>query len=209
MKNLIVFGATGGTGRELVRQALEQNYNVTAFARNPGKLDLKSEQLSIFQGDVLNKDDVEKAVQNQDAVLCCIGAPGNDKSLTRTKGTANIIEAMQRQNIARLICLSSLGFGDSEHVLPWFMKYIIVPLFIKNAFKDHAEQEKVVEKSNLAWTIARPATLTDESKTGNYRVGFGVKEKITLKISRADVADFMLKQVSDDQYLHQKVALSY
>ena len=209
MKNLIVFGATGGTGRELVRQALEHNYNVTAFARHPERLDLKSDKLSIYQGDVLNKDDVEKAVTNQDVVLCCIGAPGRDKSFTRTKGTANIIEAMQNQNVARLICMSSLGFGDSEDVLPWHMKYIIVPLFIKNAFKDHAEQEKVIEKSNLAWTIARPATLTDENRTGNYKVGFGLKEKITLKISRADVADFMLNQISDDQYLHKKVGLSY
>jgi putative NADH-flavin reductase len=209
MKSIIIFGATGGTGTELVQQALAKNYSVTAFLRNPEKLNLKDDRLTIFKGNVLNSEDVEKAMEKKDVVLCTVGTSGMDKSFLRTKGTKNIVEAMEKLNIKRLICQSTLGFGDTKDVLPWHMKYIIVPLFIKNAFKDHEEQEKVIEQSNLDWIIARPASLTNGDKTGNYKVDFNLKEKIKVKISRADVADFMLNQIAENQYLHQKVVLSY
>jgi putative NADH-flavin reductase len=209
MKNIIVFGATGGTGKELVNQALEKDFQLTVFVRNPEKLKFNNSKLKIFKGDVLNSNDVERAIYNQEVVFCSLGASGRDKTFLRTKGTKNIIEAMRKNKVGRLICQSSLGFGDSKDVLPWHMKYIIVPLFIKNAFEDHASQEKIIEQSNLDWTILRPASLTNGYRTGKFKTAFNNQEKIKLKISRADVADFMLSQISDDQYYHQKVGLSY
>ena len=176
---------------------------------NPEKLKLHNHNLSIIQGDVLNLVAVTEAVQQQDAILCGLGMPASDKSTLRAEGTANIIKAMETNGVSRLICQTSLGYGDSEAVLPWHMKYIIVPFILKKAFKDHELQEAKIEESTLDWTIVRPGNMTNGKKTGNYKYGFAATEKIKLKISRADVAHFMLSQLINSQFLHKKVGLSY
>lgn len=208
-KRIVIFGATGGTGQELVKQALAQDYTVTAFARSPEKLKMRHKNLSVIQGDVLNTSDVNKATANQDAVVVSLGMPASDKSTLRKDGTANIIKAMERNNIKRLVCQTSLGYGDSKEVLPWHMKYIIVPFILKNAFKDHELQEATIEESKLEWTIVRPGNMTNGNKKGSYKHGFDASEKIKLKISRADVAAFMLDQINKPQYMYQKVGISY
>lgn len=210
MKNkIVIFGATGGTGQQLVKQALEQDDYVTAFVRNPDKLNYSHKNLTVLKGDVLNVEDVNNAIQNQDVVMCSLGMPAFDKSSLRTDGTKNIIRAMKNHGVDRLICQSSLGFGDSKDVLPWHMKYIIVPLILKNAFKDHECQEAIIAESNLNWTIVRPGNMTNGKKTSRYKFGFNALDKIKLKISRADVADFMLRQINNTLHLHQKVGISY
>lgn len=208
-KKIIVFGATGGTGRELVKQALENDYLVTAFVRSPEKMKIENSNLTILKGDVLNYDQVAEAIENQDIVFCNLGMPASDKSTLRTDGTTNIVKAMKAKNVNRFICQTSLGFGDSKEVLPWHMKYLIVPFILKNAFKDHALQEKVIEASDLEWTIVRPGNMTNGEMTGEYKHGFEATEKIKLKISRNDVSHFMLNQIDNNQYLHQKVGVSY
>ena len=208
-KKLVIFGATGGTGQQLVKQALDQNYEVSAFVRSPQKLQVVHRNLKIIKGDVLKYEDVLKAVENQDVIMCSLGMPASDKSTLRTDGTANIVKAMQAKNIKRLICQTSLGFGDSKEILPWHMKYLIVPIILKNAFKDHESQESVIEKSQLDWTIVRPGNMTNGALTQNYKHGFEPTEKIKLKVSRSDVAHFMLDQVKDSSYYHQKVGVSY
>lgn len=208
-KRIVIFGSTGGTGQELVKQGLNANYKVTAFARSPEKLNISDTNLKVIKGDVLNFEDVNKAVENQDIVLCCIGMPPSDKSMLRTKATVNIIKAMEKQGMKRLICQSTLGIRDSKVFLPWHWKYIIVPFILKDAFKDHEMQELEVENSKLDWTIVRPAGLTNGEKTGKFKCDFTYSDKITLKISRADTAQFMLSQIDDNKYIHQKVGLSY
>jgi putative NADH-flavin reductase len=209
MKKIIIFGATGGTGQQLVKQSLEMGHRVTAFVRNPEKLKLSDNSLNIFQGDVLNFENVSKAIKNQDVVLCSIGIPASDKSALRANGTANIIKAMENNGVKRLICQTSLGYGDSKEILPLYMKYIIVPIILKNAFKDHESQEAKIEQSSLDWIIVRPGNLTNEIKTGNYKYGFNYNDKIKLKVSRADVAMFMLSQIENLEYLRKKVGISY
>lgn len=209
MKKIIIFGATGGTGQQLAKQALEMGHRVTAFVRNPEKLKLTDNNLNIFQGDVLNFENVSKAIKNQDAVLCSIGISAFDKSALRANGTANIIKAMENNGVKRLICQTSLGYGDSKEILPWYMKYIIVPIILKNAFKDHKSQEAKIEQSSLDWIIVRPGNLTNGIKTGNYKYGFNYNNKIKLKVSRADVAMFMLSQIENLEYLRKKVGISY
>lgn len=208
-KKVSIFGATGGTGQELVRQALQQGHQVTAFVRNPKKIKLTDDNLRIVKGDVLNYEDVLSGVANQDVIMCCIGLPASDKSSLRQKGTANIIKAMRNKGVHRLVCQTSLGFGDSKVVLPWYMKYLIVPLILENAFKDHALQESEIEKSDLDWTIVRPGNMTNGEKTGSYKFGFKPTEKIKLKISRADVAQFMLNLINKKNYHFQKLGISY
>lgn len=208
-KRIVIFGATGGTGQELVRQALEQDYIVTAFVRSPFKLTISHQNLILIKGDVLHLADVSKATKDQDAVLCALGMPASDKSNLRAEGTGNIIKAMQTNQVSKLICQTSLGFGDSQELLPWHMKYLIVPFILKNAFKDHQLQEEKIEQSNLDWVILRPGNMTNGNKTGKFKHAFNSDEKIKLKISRADVAHFMLKQIKNNQYLHKKVGISY
>lgn len=208
-KKIIVFGATGATGKELVNQALENNFEVTAFVRTPSKMKIQNPNLKVIKGDVLNFEQVASAIENQDIVFCNLGMPASDKSTLRADGTSNIVKAMKEKNVNRFICQTSLGFGDSKEVLPWHMKYIIVPFILKNAFKDHALQEKVVEESGLEWTIVRPGNMTNGKLTGDYKHGFEPTEKIKLKISRNDVSHFMLNQINNNQYLHKKVGISY
>lgn len=208
--NLLLFGATGATGRELLKQALSAGHSVTAFVRNKSKLQVNHSALSIEQGDVLDSAAVEATTKGKDGVLCAIGASPFNKERIRERGTRNIVAAMEKHHVQRLICQSSLGFGDSESVLPPFMRYILVPFILKKAFQDHEKQEAVIRRSSLDWTIVRPGNLTNGPQTGNYLHGFpSTGVPITLKISRADVADFMLKQLDSPEYLHQTAGISY
>jgi putative NADH-flavin reductase len=207
---LLIFGSTGGTGRELVRQALDQGHSVTAYARDPAKIeDLQHPGLKVVSGDVLDPATVESSVAGQEAIFSTLGA-GAGRTTLREEGTRNIVEAMQGTGVKRLISLSSLGVGDSRANLPFFTKYIIVAVFLRHAFADHERQEAVIKQSSLDWTIVRPPHLKDGPRTGLYRHGFPkTGARIKGWISRGDVADFMLKQLVDDTYLHQTPGVSY
>ena len=196
---LLVFGSTHSTGGELLKQVLDQVHNVMAYARNPAKIDdIKHAGLQVVCGDVLDPAVVESAIVGQEAVLPTIGA-GAERPTLREDGTWKIVEAGEKTGVQRLICQSSLGVDDSRANLPFFTKYIIISIFLRNAFADHERQEAIVKKSSLDWIIVRPPHLTDGPRTGAYRHGFPTTDmRIKGKISRADVADFMLKQLTDD-----------
>jgi len=205
---LIIFGSTGSVGRLLVEQALQDNHVVTAFLRDPGKLTITHTNLKIIRGDVLDYQSVEKAMKNQEVVLCTLGA--GSKGTVRAEGTRNIVRAMESNGVKRLICQSTLGAGNSKGNLNFFWKHIMFGMLLKQAYMDHELQENYVIQSKLDWTIVRPAAFTDGSRTGNYRHGFGPHEKgLTLKISRADVADFIPNQVAQNTYLRKTPGQSY
>jgi len=207
---LIIFGSTGSIGRELVRQALEQGHTVAAFARDPSKLDIQHTNLQVVQGDAMDLASVEKAVQDHEVVLCSLGAGRSRKGTIRSEGTRNLIRAMEKAGVRRLICQTTLGVGDSQGNLNFFWKYIMFGFLLREMFADHVLQENYVKQSHLDWIIVRPAAFTDGERTGQYRHGFPGTDKTTrLKVSRADVADFMLKQLTDDTYLHKTPGLSY
>ena len=207
---LLVFGATGGTGRELLIQALDQEHSVTAYARDPATIeDIQHSRLTVVRGDVLDAATVKSAVAGHDGILVAIGA-GATRTTLREEGTRNVVEAMQRSGVKRLVCLSSLGVGESRANLSFFTKYVVVGIFLRHAFTDHERQEAVVRHSSVDWTIVRPPHLKDGPRTGVYRHGFSPTEKrIKGWISRADVADFMLRQLVDDTYVHQAPGVSY
>ena len=209
---ILVFGASGGTGRELVTQALEQGHVVTAFLRDPVKMnDIQHANLSLVSGDVLDPLAVANAVQGQEAVLVTIGA-GPKRTTIREEGTRNVVNAMQDSGVKRLLCMSSLGVGDSRSNLPFFTRYVVVGMFLRHAFADHENQEIVVMNSTLDWTLVRPPHLKDGPHTGTYQHGFTVEttyRDIEGWISRSDVADFMLKQLTDDTYVHDTPGVSY
>ncbi len=205
---IIIFGSTGSVGKHLLEQALEEGHEVTAFARNTGKIKLTHKNLHKVSGDVMNASSVASAMPGHDAVVCVLGA--GRKGEVRAKGTQNIIAAMQAHNISRLICQSTLGAGDSRSNLNFFWKYIMFGMFLRPAYADHQLQEQYVKQSGLDWTIVRPGALTDGELTHQYRYGFSTRDRSTkLKISRSDVADFLLKQLVDKSYIHKTPGLSY
>jgi putative NADH-flavin reductase len=208
--NLLIFGATGSVGCLVVEQAVEKGHMVTAFVRNPEKLHIKHENLKVVKGDVMDTNSVEKAVQGKEAVVCVLGAGKKRKGTIRSEGTQQIIKAMEKAGIQRFICQSTLGAGDSWENLNFFWKYIMFGFLLRDVFIDHEKQEDYVKQSKLNWTIVRPSAFVDGEQTGNYRHGFSGDDKTSkLKISRADVADFILKQLSDKSYLHKTPGLSY
>ncbi len=207
---VLILGATGSIGRQLVQQALEQGHLVTAFVRNPAKLNLQHANLKIVQGDVLDSMAVEQAVRGQNAVLCSLGSGQQRTGTIRSEGTRQIIQAMEKVGVQRLICQTTLGVGESQGNLNFFWKYIMFGFLLRQVFLDHVRQEEFVKQSHLDWTIVRPSAFVDSDLTGIYRHGFSGTDKIpSLTISRADVADFMLKQLTDSSYLHQTPGVSY
>ncbi len=205
---LLIFGSTSSIGRLLIKQALEQGHTLTAFTRDATKVNIKHNNLQVTRGDVMDPASVERAIKGHEVVLCSLGA--GRKGTVRSEGTRNIISSMEKVGVRRLICQSTLGVGDSWGNLNVFWKYIMFGLLLRPAYADHVSQEDYVRQSRLDWTIVRPGAFTDGERTGKYRHGFPSTDKTTkLKISRADVADFMLKQLIDDMYLHKTPGLSY
>jgi len=208
---IVIFGATGTIGKHVVTQSLEQGHKVYAFSRTLDKLNqFEHPQLNKVHGDVLNLTDLNKAMRGMDAVIIVLGDGKNYKSTVRSEGTKNIINAMKNNDVERLICQTTLGAGDSKGNLNFFWKYLMFGWFLKNIFQDHLLQEEHVKDSGLDWTIVRPAAFTDGDKSANYRHGFSATDKtVKLKIARADVADFILKQLHSSLYLLKSPGVSY
>jgi putative NADH-flavin reductase len=208
---LLVIGATGGTGRQLVQQALDQGHQVTAFVRKPKKLKIEHPNLRVVKGNVMNYASVEAAMQGQSAV---VSALGHKRFLWPTrilsKGTGNIMQAMKNCRVPRLVCESSLGVGNAVGRLGLPATFLFVPLVLPFYFWDRVRQEKLIaDNVDIDWVIVRPATLTNGSR-GNYRHGFNVGNYILLRrVSRADVADFMLKQLHDDTYIGKALGICH
>lgn len=248
---LLIFGATGGTGRALVGQALEQGHIVTAFARDPSKLRITHPNLRVAKGDILDYSSVETAMRGQDGALSALGVrvrvvpliaivvlsqviarlahligPAGwlvrigvpflailvlyRRTNTLSQGTRNILRAMEKLCVKRFVCESSLGIGDSKGQLGLWYNYVLIPILLRNIFADKEVQERLIKESKLDWVIVRPAALTNGPRVGVLRSDFEVADRsIRAKISRADVADFMLGQLTADAYLGKTPGLSY
>ena len=207
---LVIFGSTGSVGSQVVKQALEQGHTVTAFVRNPSKLNVQHPNLSIFTGDVMNSALVEQAVIGHDAAICILGSGKKLNGNVRSQGTKNVIQALEQAGIKRFICQSTLGAGDSWSNLNFYWKYIMFGFILRKVFADHQIQEEYVRQSDLDWTIIRPAAFIEGTRTGKYRHGFpGSDRTSSLTISRPDIADFILKQLTDNTYLGKAASLSY
>jgi putative NADH-flavin reductase len=196
-------GATGGTGRQLIQQALERGYAVTALVRDPSRLQVEHQQLKVVQGDVLDYDSVEGAVRGQEAV---ISALGHKRFFYPTrilsKGTGNLLRAMQAHGVPRFVCETSLGIGDSAARMGLYYTLFVIPVILPFYYWDKTRQERLIAASTPEWIIVRPGVLSNAGRRGKYRHGPQIGNFVlTVRISRADVADFMLNQVEDDMYL--------
>lgn len=209
--NVLVFGAGGATGRLLVDEALRRRHRVRAFVRSPTTWPRDGSGLSVVRGDVRDTDAVDAAVEGQDAVICALGAATplrRDRALV--DGIRNIVETMQRQGVRRLVYLSFLGVHESRAQLSALGRWVVAPLLMRNVVADHEAKERIIRASSLDWVIVRPPRLTDGERRVIFRKGVGIPaNEIVPRISRADLADFMLRQISDDTYLRQAPAVMY
>lgn len=201
---IALFGATGGTGRQVLAQALAKGETVRALARSPEKLEA-APGLEVIAGDVLDQAAVDRCLAGAEAVVCVLGSHGG-KQPVEAEGTARIIDGMQRLQLKRLVAVTSLGVGDSRDQVPGFFR-VLMQLTLKRIMAAKEEQEALIKRSGLDWTIVRPGGLTDGPATGDYRSGTDPALKAT-RIARADVAAFVLQQLVDDRYLHQTPAVS-
>lgn len=200
---VLIVGATGGTGRELVAEALERGYAVTAFVRDPSRVRVTHPQLTVVEGDVLDYGSVEAAMRGQEAV---VSALGHKRFFYPTRilshGTRNLLQAMEAHGVPRFVCETSLGIGDSAGRMGLYYTLFVIPVILPFYFWDKTRQERLIARSNVDWVIIRPGVLTDGVKRGSFRHGRHVGSFLwTVRISRADVADFMLNQLESEAYV--------
>jgi putative NADH-flavin reductase len=203
---IAVFGATGGTGREIVTQALDAGHEVTVLVRDSSKLSVDNDKLYLVIGDVLNPEKVEETLAGSEAVCCSLGNTANNPDFVVSDGTHNIIDGMKKQEIKRLVVVSAIGVGDSRERVSRSFK-MLMKTVLRKAYEDKERQEQLVRESGLDWIIVRPGGLTNGPATGEY--AFGLDPSIGGgQVARADVAAFVLKQLTDDTFLHQTPAIA-
>jgi putative NADH-flavin reductase len=207
--NITIFGATGKTGQHLVGQALARGHRVTAFTRSPEKLDREDERLQIVQGDIREPDRVQEAVQGADAVISVLGPTENKPVFAVSEGTEHILEAMERHGVERLIASAGAGVGDPKDD-PGFLDRVVnflLKLFSKWVFEDMKRTVEIIRGSDVRWTVVRVPMLTDQEPRGEVKVEY-VGKGMGTRITRADMARFMLDQVDSDQYVREAPAVS-
>jgi len=206
---IAVFGASGRTGRPFVQQALAAGHTLIALVRTPATFPIKHKNLTVVPGDAMNASDVELVVQEADAVVSALGQTKNSPKDMQTVATKNIVAAMNKYGITRLVSLTGAGV-DAPQDKPKLMNHIIkfaLKTMSGAVLQDAEQHAAVLRDSTLNWVIVRGPMLTEGPYTGKYRVGW-VGINTGARISRADVADFMLKQVTDDTYLQKAPMIS-
>ena len=200
---LIVFGATGGVGRHVCKHGMEQGHEVTAFTRSPGKIDPDA-GAHIAQGDVTDGNAVAEAVAGHDAVIVALGANGLRDKTTLTTGTRNVVDGMARRGVGRLVVLSAAGVGESWGQVPLLAR-VAFRTFLRNILAEHTAQEAIVRESPLDWTVVRAAILNDDPASGRV---IATNEGKVERISRADVAEFLVTEASAGAYSGQAIAVT-
>jgi putative NADH-flavin reductase len=209
---IVVFGANGATGKILTKQAVDEGQSVTAVTRHPETFPFHHKRLQVMSGDVYDPAAVERAVAGQDAVLSTLGVPFTRQPITiYSQGIANIMQAMIRHGVCRLACISSSATG-SDHdtgagfVFDKILQPIVMSTIGKTTYTDMAKMEAMVMNSQLDWVIVRPSGLFDTPHVTDYQVAEShIRAVFT---SRTDLADFMLKQATHDEYLRKIMAIA-
>ena len=209
---LAIFGATGKTGIELVRQGLAQGHSIACLVRNPATDNLPTAVTQIH-GDVRDADAVARTIEGSDAVLSAIGSRSLRETGLLDSASANILAGMDNNGVRRLIVLGAAGAGLSgldrnQSALSRIGFAIIRSTLLKRPFEDQTAQEHRLEASNVDYTVVRPPRLTNSPFTGRYRIDADTLPPAANSTSRADVADFMLKQLSDERFVRRGVYIA-
>ena len=218
---MTVFGATGPTGRRLVERGIAAGHEVTAFVRKLSSMNASHERLTTLQGDAFDARSVEEAVTGRDVVFSVLGGePSNplhprrpgDPSGPASAGARHIVAAMKEHGVGRFVCQTAWGVGESRQnpdVPGWFFMNVLTPPLLRDDYADKEAAEGIVRESDLDWTIVRPMLLTNGPWTGRYRVGEDLNPGRRFWISRADVAAFLLEQLTTDEFIRRSPAIGY
>lgn len=209
--NILVIGANGGIGRKAVEEALAAGYRVTALLRTPSKLGLSHPRLEIAAGDIRQPETFEKYLDGHDAVISAIGEKNREPTTLYSEGARNLLNMMKRKGIKRAFFISAQAIEISPAQPFWarlVTKYIVQKLF-GNGYADQRIMEKLVKQSDIDWTIMRPPRLTDGPATGRYRFAINKFLKNCFKISRADVAHFMLVNLQNQEIYRATIEIAY
>ncbi len=208
--NILIIGATRGIGLQLLDQALQAGHTVTALVRNPQRLTIPHKRLRVIAGDILDPEAVQEAMTGQEAVCLTIGIGVTFKPVTVfSAGTRNVLEAMRGAGVRRLVCVTGIGAGDSRGHGGFLYDRLVNPLLLKTIYEDKDRQEALIQGSEVDWTIVRPGFLTNGPFTGKYRAISDLSGVTAGKISRADVADFILMELEANRCLRQTLLLTY
>jgi putative NADH-flavin reductase len=208
--NILVFGATGPAGHQVVMQALSRGHAVTAFVRNPQTLSISDDRLRVVVGDTTRDEPkIAEALRGQDAVVSALGRRStfsSDHLIERSMRA--IVPAMERAGVRRLILMSAFGVGESRRDAPLIPR-IMYRLLLRDIFADKKAGEEHVKGSTLDWTIVYPVLLTDGPLTGSYRSGERLELRGMPKIARADVAHFILTEIENGAFVRKVAVVSY
>lgn len=207
---IVVFGASRGAGLQVVKQALDAGHSVTAFVRYPEKFAVKHRNLIVFKGDSMDVTAVDNAIAGQEAVISTLGPTRPPVPHMMETSAKNIVAGMKKHGVCRLISTTGAGVRqpeDKPKLIDYFIGFLL-NLMAKDVVLDSAENVKVIQASDLDWTVVRFPRLMDGEDTGKYRVGFVSKESGT-QISRADAADFVLKELEEKKWLRKMPSVSY
>jgi len=201
---VLVLGATGATGREVVRAALALKLDVTAFVRTPARFAISDPKLKIAEGDVGDYAAVSRAVAGQDAIISTLGVGKPLKSdPVVIDGIRNLLRAMGEHSVRRLIYLSFIGVSESRADAGLIVRYI-ARLPLRHEIADHEIKEDLIRRSSVDWTIVRAPKLSNGPATGRYRVGDTIRAQSLFPIiSRADLASFLVEQLSDSAWIRK------
>jgi putative NADH-flavin reductase len=193
---LIVVGATGGTGRQVVAQALSAGHMVTAVARHPDALAMRHDRLMVLRGDVLEPATLMQPLAGQDAVVSALGARGRAPATVFSAGVSNIMQAMKAGGVRRLICISAAALDPGPGLLRSIAKSILYRM-LRHAYDDMECMEALVKESDFDWTIIRAPMLTNKPRTGEYQVAINKHLARGWSIARADLADYIVTHLAD------------
>jgi putative NADH-flavin reductase len=205
---IAVFGSTGGTGREVVRQALNAGHSVTAVARTPAALTLQHDRLRVLRGDVLAPETLPQVVAEQDVVVFSVGAADRSPTKIYSVGVMNVLFAMRAAQVRRLICVSASGLDPGALVQKLIAKPLLWWVF-RNGYTDMSHMEIIVRASDMDWTILRPPRLTNGELVGKYKVAINEQLSNGWLLSRADLADYIVKHLHDPAIHRAVVELAY
>jgi uncharacterized protein YbjT (DUF2867 family) len=209
-QKLLVLGATGGTGRSIVQQALSRGYDVRALVRSPEKATgLEGAQISV--GDARDERALRKALAGTDAVVSALGTPASPLREVTLLSTATraLVDAMRAEGVQRLVCVTGMGAGDSAGHGGFVFDRLIFPALLRKVYADKNRQEAVVRESGLDWVLVRPSVLNDKAVRAPVRALTDLSAFHGGTIARADVASFVLDQVQGDAWLHRSPLISW
>ncbi|MDM0050583.1 NAD(P)-dependent oxidoreductase [Variovorax sp. J22R115] len=206
---IIVFGPTGGTGRQLVAQALAARHDVTAFTRHPGAIEARP-RLTVVAGDTRDAIAVERAVAAHDAVLCALGGrPWRRHEQVCSSAMQVIAQSMAKLGVGRVVAISTFGAGDTRPHVGWLARALLFGLVLRSEVADKEAMEQVLSAADLEWAVVRVGLLTDGPARGAYRAADDGSIRGMGRIARADVAAFMLDQLVDDSWLRRRPVVMY